>query len=430
MRGEHRITGHLAVKERKSGLRWHLWWRDADGAHQKVLGPAWVKPKKVKGDEHADIRAKTRRAGLRSWSYYWRAADGPAPDGFLSGKDAEAEAKKILDAAPRQRTEPVVQGAVTFADVAAQYLDYAEHTQRVKPATLREYRRLLAMPGERKRGNAENAARIMRTFADRPVDEITVAEIKDFLRELDRKLNPRNVNWHRQALANVFEYAVSEDSIPVEINPVRAAKKRREDYSKPPQTFTAEEVSALARAAREGKHRRPRVGETPSDAERAQRAYEDRQDAALYMVAAYTGLRQGELRALRWRDVRFEDRAIIVVAGMSAGQRSETKSRKWRAVPLPREAFVALDELSKREFFTDSDDPVFCGTTGQVLDESALRRRYTRTRDAAGIPKLPFHHLRHTYATLTIRAVDPATVQALLGHSELRTTERYLQPGR
>ena len=44
----------------------------------------------------------------------------------------------------------------------------------------------------------------------------------------------------------------------------------------------------------------------------------------------------------------------------------------------------------------------------------------------AGLPALPFHHLRHTFATLAIRGLDPATVQSLLGHSKITTTERYL----
>ena len=111
---------------------------------------------------------------------------------------------------------------------------------------------------------------------------------------------------------------------------------------------------------------------------------------------------------------------------MSAGVDSRTKSGKWRAVPLTREAFVALDELSRREWFTSADDFVFCGPAGDPIEESALRRRFNAARDAAGLPPLPFHHLRHTFATLAIRGLDPATVQVLMGHSKITTTERYL----
>jgi integrase len=314
----------------------------------------------------------------------------------------------------------------TFADAVAAWREYAEHTKRLKPATLRNYDAILSAPGPRPRAGGERLARVMRTFGDRRLTEITTAEVERFLRGLDRAgLAARNVNSHRQALANVFEYACRADTFALPANPVRGVEKRREDYTKPPDTFTAEQILALARAAREGRHvnggRRWRSAQRDVEQERA-----NAQDAALYTVAGFTGLRQGELRALRWKHVRFADRTIVVVAGMSAGENSSTKSGKWRAVPLPREAFVVLDELSRRDWFTGPEDYVFCGPAGGPLDDSALRRRYNAARDAAGLPPLPFHHLRHTFATLAIRGLDPATVQTLLGHSKITTTERYL----
>jgi hypothetical protein len=51
-----------------------------------------------------------------------------------------------------------------------------------------------------------------------------------------------------------FEYAARPDGFALPDNPVRRTDKRREDYSKPPETFNAEQVMALARAAREGRH--------------------------------------------------------------------------------------------------------------------------------------------------------------------------------
>jgi integrase len=105
-------------------------------------------------------------------------------------------------------------------------------------------------------------ARIMRACADRPIAKITSAEIERFLRGLDREgLTGRNVNANRQLLANVFEYATRPDAFALPSNPVR-----EEDFEQ--QRF-------------------------------------NRQDAAIYTVAGFTGLRQGELRALRWRYIRF-----------------------------------------------------------------------------------------------------------------------------
>lgn len=93
----------------------------------------------------------------------------------------------------------------------------------------------------------------MRALGTHPLAKITSADVERFLRALDRGgMSGRNVNVHRQALANVFEYATRRDTFALATNPVRGADKRREDYSKPPVTFTAEQVLALARVAREG----------------------------------------------------------------------------------------------------------------------------------------------------------------------------------
>src|SRR4029079_3909541 len=68
----------------------------------------------------------------------------------------------------------------------------------------------------------------------------------------------------------------------------------------------------------------------------------------------------------------------------------------------------------------------FGNVTGDRLDDSAIRRRYVAARDAAGLPTLRFHDLRHTAGTLLTRVLDPVTVRDVLGHADLKTTERYL----
>ena len=155
---------------------------------------------------------------------------------------------------------------------------------------------------------------------------------------------------------------------------------------------------------------------------------EDRQDAELVRVAAYAGLRRGELLALRWRDVDFTRRKLVVRRAISGGvEAAWTKSRRAREVPLPDQAAGALDRLSQRGDFTRADDYVFCNRLGRRLDGSALRRRVTRARDAAGLRPLRFHDLRHTYGSLLVAAgVDLASVKAAMGHSRITTTERYL----
>ena len=158
---------------------------------------------------------------------------------------------------------------------------------------------------------------------------------------------------------------------------------------------------------------------------------EDAQDAELVRVAAYSGLRLGELLALRWQDVDFTGHALTISRAISSGVESSTKSGRVRRVPLPDQAAAAVDRLSKREDYTTPEDRVFCNVLGRTLDGSALRRRFKRARDAAELRPLRFHDLRHTYGSLLAAGgVDLVAIQAAMGHSALATTGRYLHADR
>ena len=159
--------------------------------------------------------------------------------------------------------------------------------------------------------------------------------------------------------------------------------------------YHLEEIEAVSRAFEGGLHRdasRPAI----SDEEREARRTEDRQDAEIVRVAAYTGLRLGELTALRWEDIDFAAHAVTVRRALSAGVESSTKSGKIRRVPLADQAAAALERLSRRRDFTAPGELVFGNVLGRHLDGSAIRRRYRRAQRAAGVRPLRFHDLRHT----------------------------------
>jgi hypothetical protein len=90
----------------------------------------------------------------------------------------------------------------------------------------------------------------------------------------------------------------------------------------------------------------------------------------------------------------------------------------------------ALARLNGRELFTGPDDLVFAGIAGNHLDDSALRRRYKRVRDRAGLRPLRFHDLRHTFGTHAIRTADPRELQEWMGHADFATTQIYLSTSR
>jgi integrase len=113
----------------------------------------------------------------------------------------------------------------------------------------------------------------------------------------------------------------------------------------------------------------------PGGGPRACPAAASEQDAAIFLTAAFTGLRQGELVALRWRDVAFADAYVRDTASYTNGELSTPKSGKVRSVPMAPEVAEALARLGQRKRFVGADDLVFVGLVGGHLDASALLRR-------------------------------------------------------
>jgi integrase len=80
----------------------------------------------------------------------------------------------------------------------------------------------------------------------------------------------------------------------------------------------------------------------------------------------------------------------------------------------------------ERDVFTRPENFLFVGATGRYLDGSALRRRFRKAQRAAGLPPLRLHDLRHGFGSMAITVASPVEVQSWLGHSDVRTTARYL----
>jgi integrase len=406
-------TGALIVRTDAEGHPYYeAKWRRGGAQVKRRVGSAWLEP----------------AAGCG-----WQPRRGRVPDGFFDEKRATVRMAAIvaehdataheIERGQRERRE---RGS-TVRELAAAWLEYVWREKGAKPATLQDYGYLLMEPGTpHKRGAGVNAGRIMRALGDRAIVKVTTSDVASFLRGLDRAgMSARSVNKHREVLGAMFSYAQREDTYALAHNPVTATSKRRELPPAVLDFFEPEEIEALARAAQAGAHRSVQpYNLDPGEVE--WREWEDRQDAELYRVAAYTGMRLGELLALRWEDVDLERRRVIIHRAVSAGVEGPTKSRQARSLPLADATAAALARLADRGDYTDRDDYVFCSRLGRRLDRSAVRRRYTRARDAAGLRALRFHALRHAAGSLVAREAGAHFVQAFLGHSRMSTTERYL----
>jgi integrase len=175
-------------------------------------------------------------------------------------------------------------------------------------------------------------------------------------------------------------------------------------------------------------------------------------DYPAYILEIATGLRRGELLALRWQDVDLKKGALQVKQSLSRISKPEgdkktqlvfkvPKTKKsQRVIKIPANAIAELRQHRKRqseeklackgEYIEENfvpgykdHDLVFCKEDGRPEDPRAFTRRYEKALDKAGIPKTSFHALRHTAAVLLLQAGEKVkNVQELLGHENYSTT--------
>ncbi len=158
---------------------------------------------------------------------------------------------------------------------------------------------------------------------------------------------------------------------------------------------------------------------------------------ALYVVAITTGMRQGELLGLRWRDVDLENAGIHVRATVElVGDRvvfAEPKTAKSRRqVLLTPTAIAALRRHRARQLEErlrvgsgwEDFDLVFANELGRPLNaRNLVQRSFARVLARASVPRIRFHDLRHTAATLLLgRGIHPKIVSEQLGHSQIAVT--------
>jgi integrase len=158
---------------------------------------------------------------------------------------------------------------------------------------------------------------------------------------------------------------------------------------------------------------------------------------ALYVLAVHTGMRQGELLALRWQDVDMENAVVSIRRSLTrSGGRvvfGEPKTKKSRrSIRLTPQAVEALRSHLKRQLrdmeilgdHYQDQSLVFATDTGGPISPSNLKQgNVASLLKRAGLPHMRFHDLRHTCATLLLtRGVHPKFVQELLGHATIAIT--------
>ena len=368
-RGVRDGSGTLIRRAGPKDDTWIAKWRDGGRQVQRGLG---FVHSKVHPDGLTRAEAEMALGKLREQVAIDRA------------EERAVEAKRAAD--ERRRTLAQVGDALIVAKRAAGR----------KPSTIEAYSYWLRI-------------HIVDFFGPTPVGEIRREDVRGFAAALERKgLAPKSRANALGTLHSLIEFAIDEGWMTGE-NPVKRVEKTAVAETDPDVRFLeTEEVEALLRA----------VPDDPLG----------HVERVMYLTAAMTGMRQGELFALRWRDVDWTARRIRVRRNFVRGEFGTPKSkRSARSVPLASRVAAELELLSQHSRWKGDDDLVFAHSeTGKPIDRSKLLKRFKAALRAGEVREVRFHDLRHTFGTrMAAQGVPMRVLQEMMGHRDFKTTLIY-----
>ena len=231
-------------------------------------------------------------------------------------------------------------------------------------------------------------------WVDVPVEEVTHTTVSCYIDHLMRKrLAPKTVNCHLDGIRQFYHYLREEEDLAI-VNPIR--KKHSQKMSRPlPRHLKDEQLQALFEVVSG-----PR-------------------DRAMFMLMLRCGLRVEEVANLAIGAIDVKRRTLLVKDGKGAKDRIVYMSNDALEVLA---GYLRVRSASRtRKIFLVEKGPC----TGQPISIRGIQKRMEYYARKANL-KVSCHHLRHTMATQMLNAdADLSTIQDLLGHSNVKTTQRY-----
>jgi integrase len=277
---------------------------------------------------------------------------------------------------PKEKTVPAPAGR-TVADFAATFLGASKLSN--KPSSVESKDQILA-------------DHLVPFFGELELRAVTYARIEDFkVAQTEKGLKAKTVNNHLTVLRSLLVVAQKRGEL-AGVPEFEWMKVPKPD----PDFLSFEEAERLAMAA-------------------------DGEWGSMVRVGLQTGLRQGELLGLRWEDVDLVKGEVRVRQSYVRGRMGTPKNGKGREVPLPETALQAL----KRQRHLRGP-LVWCDEVGKPLVKGACKHPLYRACRVAGLRRIGWHVLRHTYAShLVMHGTPLKLVQEYLGHSTIEMTMRY-----
>lgn len=277
---------------------------------------------------------------------------------------------------------------IAFKDFAEKWL--RDHiAPRVKETTYRFYEGIIR-------------CHLVPSFGECRLTSISTHQIEEYLARAQRETNlsPTSIGYDLRVLKTMLKRAVIWGYL---------ARNPAEHISKPRQT--RKEMDFL----------------TPSEL-RELLANVDPRHYPLFLTAVLTGMRRGELLALKWSDINWSTSQIHIRRSLSLGKMDEPKSNAGVRVIIVPPILISVLQEHHLTCPIGELDLVFPNRDGEIIHaENLVRRHFLPALTRAGLRRIRFHDLRHTYASLLIaQGENIKFIQQQLGHSSAQVTlDRY-----
>ena len=277
--------------------------------------------------------------------------------------------------------------------------------------TFKEHAKMwLALPHGWRESTRENYLNILKNhimpaFGSIPINEIKRKNLKLFFDKLlSDGVASNTVALIRAPINGVLSHAL--DSELIENNPLVGLKLIRKKTAPDIEPLSKDEVVLLLESAQQ---------------------YEDGAYYPPILLALRTGMRIGEIRALKWKDLDFENRLIEARRSCRQGRITKPKNGKGRKVDMSKQLAEVLRELKHKQWkkYAGKEVPrwVFANIRGGMLRHNTFREALMSCLNKVGLRNIRIHDLRHAYATIRLLSDhNIGDVSYQLGHSSIKIT--------